>query len=358
MAAASLAGLARTDETKDPKKPASKDSTATADDGLASKGFKNLFKSDSYNPAEPYTAQIHPMAAQYINDYMTRQGKMLNNMKVWAQPYFRMMDGILEGYGIPKELKYLAVIESQLQPWAYSWAGAVGPWQFMEATAKRMGLVVSPRLDERTNYIRSTQAAAKYLRELYGQLGDWLLVIAAYNGGPGRVFSAMKKSGTKDFWKLQQYLPQESRNHVKKFIGTHYIMEGAGGVTTTTAEDWSRMQSQTLAQTALLQSELDNETLAKTETYNIEGKYNSLVIANQLVIDIAEFNRLNPNFDRLVAAEGGYDLRLPQEKMETFKVNQFIYLRLSLMAALEGSNKIGAGYPTAKPRPATAKKGK
>jgi membrane-bound lytic murein transglycosylase D len=210
LLASSIIAFAGTDETKNPsKKPATKDSSRV--DNLEALGFKNLFTADNFNPSEPYTTQINPMAVEYVKDYMNKQGKSLESMKVWAQPYFRMMDAILASYGIPKELKYLAVIESQLQPWAYSWAGAVGPWQFMAETGRRMGLVINSAVDERTNYIRSTQAAAKYLRELYNQLGDWLLVIAAYNGGPGRVFSAMKKSGSKDFWKLQHYLPQESR---------------------------------------------------------------------------------------------------------------------------------------------------
>jgi membrane-bound lytic murein transglycosylase D len=101
----------------------------------------------------------------------------------------------------------------------------------------------------------------------------------------------------------------------------------------------------------LLQSQLDEETLKNTYTYNIEGKYNSVVLANELVMDISEFNRLNPNFDRLVPLEGGYDLRLPKAKMEVFQANQFILLRQSLMATLNSAGTIGTGYPEAKPKP-------
>lgn len=339
--------IGRSDETIDPAKAIKKDST-NQDASLENKGFKNLFNSDKYNPAEPYSAQINPMAIAYVQDYMTRQGKELASMKVWAQPYFRMMDNILISYGIPKELKYLAVIESHLQPWVMSWVGAAGPWQFMPATGRRMGLVINKHMDERANYYRSTQAAAKYLRELYGQLGDWLLVIAAYNGGPGRVFSAMRKSGSKDFWKLQNYLPQESRNHVKKFIGTHYIMEGAGGETTSTNDEWAALQAQTLAQTTLVQNQLSAEVLANTETATLEGKYNSVVVVNQIGMDINEFNKLNPNFDKLVGLEGGYTLRLPKEKMEIFQANRYIILRQSLMTTLQSAGAIGAGFPAEK----------
>ena len=126
---------------------------------------------------------------------------------------------------MPKELKYLAVIESDLKSTALSPKGARGPWQFMPYTARGFGLVVNQNEDDRTDYFKSTNAAAKYLLSLYKDLKDWLLVIAAYNGGEGRVYSAIKKSGSHNFWKLQYYLPEESRNHVKKFIATHYIME-------------------------------------------------------------------------------------------------------------------------------------
>jgi membrane-bound lytic murein transglycosylase D len=336
---------ARNDETNNPAKKPSKD-TASAQGNLENLGFKNLFNSDSYNPSESYTAQINPLAVSFVNDYLKKHGKELESMKVWGQPYFRMMDGILMSYGIPREMKYLAVIESHLQPWVMSWAGAAGPWQFMPETGRRMGLTINRRIDERANYYKSTQAAAKYLRELYGQLGDWLLVIAAYNGGPGRVFSAMRRSGSKNFWDLQYYLPEESRNHVKKFIGTHYLMEGAGGETTSTADEWTNIQAQTLDRTRLFQSQLSAEVLAGTEVSNVEGRYNSVVVATQLAMDIAMFNALNPNFDKQVALEGGYDLRLPKDKMEVFKANRFIILRQSLMATLQSTGNIGAGFPS------------
>src|SRR5690606_30506303 len=118
-------------------------------------------------------------------------------------------------------------IESNLKSNALSSAGARGPWQFMDYTAREYGLQVNRMIDDRIDYGKSTHAASKYLLSLYKDLKDWLLVIAAYNGGPGRVYSAIKRSGSRNFWDLQYYLPEESRNHVKKFIATHYIMEAA-----------------------------------------------------------------------------------------------------------------------------------
>ena len=147
---------------------------------------------------------------------------------------FSIIDSVLGIYHLPLELKYLAVIESELKPTALSHVGARGPWQLMPATAQVLGLKTSHQNDERTNYYKSTIAAAKYLRDLYAQFNDWLLVLAAYNGGPKPVYNAIQKSGSKNFWVLQNYLPAESRDHVKKFIATHYYFEGRGSETTLT----------------------------------------------------------------------------------------------------------------------------
>src|SRR6266487_437559 len=198
--------------------------------------FKDLFIANS-DKTENYSVQLNPRAISFVQDYMDKHTKQLEQMKDWAKPYFDMMDGILTAHGLPGELKYLAVIESNLKSDALSWAGAVGPWQFMPGTARIMGLKVNIYLDERTDYYKSTRAAAKYLADLFSIYNDWLLVIAAYNGGVGNVNYAIRKSGSRNFWDLQYYLPEESRNHVKKFIATNYIMEGNGGITTVTKDE-------------------------------------------------------------------------------------------------------------------------
>jgi membrane-bound lytic murein transglycosylase D len=340
---ATLSGLAKGIEKAGAGKKAEKD-TSSVPEKLEDRGFKNLFASENFNPTQPYDIQINPNAVPFIDEYLRRHGKGLEAMKVWGQPYFTLMDAILSSYGIPKELKYLAVIESHLQNWATSWVGAVGPWQFMPETGRRMGLAIGRGYDERTNYVKSTHAAARYLKELYGQLGDWLLVVAAYNGGPGRVFSAMRRSGSSDFWSLQHFLPAESRNHVKKFIGTHYLMEGNGGLTTTGRQEWSEMQKQAQLQATQLQAGLSNEQLAGTETQNISGKYHSVVVANSLTMDIAQFNQLNPNFDKLVGTDKGYTLRLPTFQMELFNANRYIILHQSILTILEQSHHTDADF--------------
>jgi membrane-bound lytic murein transglycosylase D len=250
-------------------------------------------------------------------------------MKGWGKPYFDMMEGVLTTHHLPGELKYLAVIESNLKSYALSWAGAVGPWQFMPATARRMGLKVNSYIDERTDYYKSTHAAAKYLTELFSTYGDWLLVIAAYNGGNGNVNYAIRKSGSRNFWDLQYYLPEESRNHVKKFIATHYIMEGNGGITTITRDEAKDIMFLPKEKNNLSEEELNN---SKTQT--ISGKYNSLIITKNILMNIATFNRYNPDFDKQIAVNGTFALRLPADKMDIFNAKKYQILEESLRVLL------------------------
>ncbi len=226
-------------------------------------GFKNLFKNFSYNSTMPYSSQVNPYAETYMQDYLQAHGTYLQKLKNSATLKFNFIDNIFAGYGLPKELKYLAVIESDLNANAMSWVGARGPWQFMSYTAKDYGLQVNGFTDERTDYYKSTNAAARYLLTLYKDLKDWLLVIAAYNGGPGRVYSAIRQSGSKNFWALQYYLPEESRNHVKKFIATHYIMESADN------KNYGNTDYGTLKAANIFKSTLSQQDADNTEVLNV-----------------------------------------------------------------------------------------
>lgn len=285
--------------------------------------FKDLFVTETDQDGVTME-ELNPMVVSFVEDYMGKFGKKMDEVKANGKPYFDMMDEVLVQHGLPKELKYIAVIESFLKTNARSGAGAVGPWQFMPATARNMGLKVSAKIDERRDLIKSTHAASRYLTSLYGIYGDWLLVIAAYNGGPGNVDQAIRKSGTRDFWKLQQFLPLESRNHVKKFIATHYIMEGVGGVTTLTkSENAARL----LADTA-------RTIIADAKLQSITGRYNSLVIVKYLSMNLVDFNKLNPGFDKSVASNGKYELQLPAPKMDIFLTRKFDILNESLQLLL------------------------
>jgi membrane-bound lytic murein transglycosylase D len=285
-------------------------------------------------PSDFNGALLNPRATSFVQDYIEKNGKDLSDMKGWGKIYFNTIDGILIQYILPRELKYLAVIESNLKPSSVSWAGAVGPWQLMPATARALGLKVTRRLDERTNYHKSTRAAAKYLRDLYGGLGDWLLVIAAYNGGTGHVYNAINRSHSRNFWDLQYYLPAESRNHVKKFIATHYIFEGQGGVTTLTKEE-ATLQLSGSAMYVFNRS-LSREEFRNSRTVSVSGKYYSDIIAKYTLMDISEFNKYNPDFDKVMGSTNNtYDLRLPAEKMDLFAANRYYILNESVQMLLK-----------------------
>lgn len=269
---------------------------------------------------------LHPRAIPFVKDYLELHEDRLVKMKSTAIPYFKMIDRIFAEKNLPTELKYLAVIESDLSSSAVSWAGAVGPWQFMPETGKLMGLKVGKYLDERKDLYKSSYAAAKYLKGLYAQLNDWLLVIAAYNGGPARVESAIRKSGSRNFWDLQYFLPAESRTHVKKFIATHYIMEGQGGITTTGASDAIRL--------GLLPP--SKEVLDNTLLQTLTGRYNSGILAKTIDMDPVVFNQLNPAFDQKVGSEA-YGMRLPEDKMKLFNEKKMEILDASVNYLLNGS---------------------
>ena len=170
----------------------------------------------------------------FVNNYIRENKEVLQAVQQRSRAPFKLIDAILTRYGLPKEVKYLAVIESELKPTALSPVGARGPWQLMPETAQLLGLTINSGEDDRIQYYKSTVAAAKYLKDLYSEFGDWLLVVAAYNGGSAQVNRAIQKAGSRNFWDLQYFLPAESRLHVKKFIATHYYFEGQGSITTST----------------------------------------------------------------------------------------------------------------------------
>lgn len=300
-------------------------------------GFKDLFKNYSYNSSMPYASQVNPYAENYMQDYLKAHQNYLLNLRKTGKPYFNFIDGILVQYGLPKELKYLAVIESDLKSNALSVAGARGPWQFMDYTAKQYGLKVNSNEDDRIDYFKSTNAAAKYLLYLYKDLKDWLLVIAAYNGGPGRVYTAIKKSGSRNFWELQYYLPEESRNHVKKFIATHYIME-TGNKDGNPADSRFNYSSLSDNDSGLIAAHLTAEEKKDVDSTQVSGRYIAEIIAKNLNMDLADFNRYNPNFNNILSTGATYNLQLPADKMKDFFDKKFDILNQSVAQLLDNVN--------------------
>lgn len=162
----------------------------------------------------------------YIDLYAFRKREQVERMLGLSEYYFPMVEKVFKEYKIPTEFKYLAIVESALNPYAVSPVGATGMWQFMFTTAKMYKLNITSHIDERRDPYLATHAAAKYFIDMYRRYGDWLLVIAAYNCGPGNVNRAIRKAGggQKTFWEIRQYLPQETRGYVPAYIAANYIM--------------------------------------------------------------------------------------------------------------------------------------
>lgn len=162
---------------------------------------------------------------KFIDQYSGRLRRTVSIMLGASNFYFPLFEEALETYQLPLELKYLPIIESALNPGATSRVGAAGLWQFMLTTGKQYGLEVTSLIDERRDPVKSSYAAARYLKDLYDTFGDWTLAIASYNCGPQNVLKAIKRAnGVKDYWTIYPYLPQETRGYVPAFIAANYIM--------------------------------------------------------------------------------------------------------------------------------------
>jgi membrane-bound lytic murein transglycosylase D len=304
-----------------------------SDSSVDKVGFKSLFRANTFNPNKPYLTQLNIKAVPFVQEYIRKQGKELERMKEWGRPYFDLYDNILSQYGIPREMKYLSVIESHLRSGLVSWAGAVGPWQLMDYEAKRFGLRTGT-IDDRMDYTKSTYVAAKLMKELYDEFGDWLLVVAAYNCGAGGVKRAIKKSGSTDFWDLQYFLPEETRTHVKKFIGTHYIFEGGGGLTTMTKDETVDFTNNVMNKNKTVL--LNEDELANSVSEEISGRYNAAIVDNRLQMDIALFNKYNPGFEKALSAGEKFNLRLPKDKLPFFDAMKSELLNASIDKLLQG----------------------
>lgn len=162
---------------------------------------------------------------RYIETYTVKKRDLVGVMVGLSEHYFPEFDEIFDYYGVPNELKYMSIIESALNPRAYSRARAVGLWQFMYGTGRMYDLEINSLVDERMDIIKSTHAAARFIRDLNNRYDDWLLAVAAYNCGPGNVNKAIRRAGgKKNFWEIYYYLPRETRGHVPAFIAATYTM--------------------------------------------------------------------------------------------------------------------------------------
>ena len=237
---------------------------------------------------------------ELIEMYATRLRQKVAFMVSAYNLYMPIFEEALDLYDLPLELKYLPVIESALNPLASSPQGAVGLWQFMLPTGKVYGLKTTSLVDERRDPVKSTRAAARYLKDLYDIYHDWNLVIAAYNCGPGLINKAIRRAGgEKDFWALYNYLPATTRGYVPAFIAANYIM--------------NYYCEHNI-------SPMDMNMPESTDTLHISRPLSLQQVAAVCNIHIEQLRALNPEFkkDIIPGNEGTYALRLPTPSVSTF----------------------------------------
>ena len=196
------------------------DSTATAE--IPDPVLDTLYAERLRALVSPIPLPYNYIVKGYINRYINPRYGTINRILGLSQYYFPIIEDALLREELPIELRALPIIESALQPTAVSPAGAVGLWQFMPSTGKSYGLEINSLVDERRDPVRATEAACRYLKDLYAIYNDWTLAIAAYNCGPGNVNKAIARSGGKTFWEIYDYLPRETRGYVPAFIGASY----------------------------------------------------------------------------------------------------------------------------------------
>lgn len=258
------------------------------------------------NEKTPFNVEYNPVLEQVIKSFLKNRRSSLERLMSLSDYYFPMFEQEMSNQKIPLEMKYLAIIESALNPKARSRAGATGLWQFMYATGKSYGLEVNNYVDERSDPVRSTKAAAKYLNELYKIFGDWDLTLAAYNSGPGNVTKAIRRSnGKTNYWNLRPYLPRETAGYVPAFLATLYIFEYA-------KEHGFKPQKRA-------------NHLFQTDTIRVKQAIPFKDIAEITGMDVQDIQFFNPSYqlDVVPYVEGrNYAVRLPISEIGKFVANE------------------------------------
>ena len=252
---------------------------------------------------------FNDIVKKHIEAYTTRLRNKVSFILAAANFYMPLFEEALDTYDLPLELKYLPIIESALNPIALSRQRASGLWQFMLRTGKIYGLENNSLIDERRDPIKSTWAAARYLKDLYNIYKDWNLVLAAYNCGPGNVNKAIRRAGgATDYWEIYPFLPKETRGYVPGFIAVNYVMHYycEHGI-----------------------CPMETQLPATSDTIHIHKDLNLNQVAGVCNIDIEQLRSLNPQYKKDIVPGNSkpYILRLPNNT-----VNQFIELQDSIYA--------------------------
>ena len=258
------------------------------------------------NQKTPLNISYNPSLENVIKSFLIRKKELMERMLTASQFYFPMFEQELDNYNIPLEIKYLAIVESALNPRAKSRVGATGLWQFMYGTGKMYGLDVSSYVDERSDPVLATEAACKYLSKLYDIFGDWDLALAAYNSGPGNVNKAIRRSGGyKNYWNIRRNLPRETAGYVPAFIATMYLFE--------------------YAEEHGLSIKKADRPYFETDTIHIKNLITFDQISELVGVSKEELKILNPSYklNIIPKVEGKqYILRLPHHAMRKFVANE------------------------------------
>lgn len=254
----------------------------------------------------PLRIQYNPLLENVIKSYLKRNKKAMEELMALSAYYFPLFEQKLNKFNIPLEIKYLAIVESSLNPRARSRVGATGLWQFMYATGRMHGLDVSSYVDERMDPVLATEAAAEYLSTLYRVFQDWDLVLASYNSGPGNVSKAIRRSGgSHDYWKLRPYLPRETAGYVPAFLATMYLFE--------------------YAEEHGFQPPNPETVFFETDTLHPKEMLTFDQISQMTGVEKELLQFLNPSYKLDVipdVEEEAYSLRLPREKVGLFVNNE------------------------------------
>jgi len=260
----------------------------------------------SMSMESPFEYVYNPEVRQFIDLYAYKRRALTARILGLAQIYFPLFEEMLDKYNMPLELKYLAVIESALNPTASSRAGAKGLWQFIYSTGKVYGLKITSYVDDRFDPYKATIAACEHLTDLYNIYGNWSLALAAYNSGAGNVNKAIRRAGgAKNFWLIQYYLPRETRSYVPAFIAASYVL--------TYAKEYNIHP----VDPGILFYEIDTVTVRKPLTFD--------QISEMLNVPMDELTFLNPSFKQGVipaTPDNCYMLRLRKKYIGDFINNE------------------------------------